>query len=128
MGVEGNLFEWFCDYLNDRKICVVINGQTSEWLCTDAGVPKGSILGPLLFLIFTNDITANIESDIHLFSDDTSLMQIIDDYLLSYSKLKYIETLDTSHHGQINSSSPLMRPRLSTFRCQGNSNLVQNLS
>jgi hypothetical protein len=44
-------------------------------------------LGPLLFLIFINDITSNIESDIHLFADDTSLMDIIDDYLLSYSKL-----------------------------------------
>jgi hypothetical protein len=87
MGVDGNLFEWFCDYLSDRKICVVINGQTSNWLPTDAGVPQGSILGPLLFLIFINDITADIESDIHLFADDTSLMDIIDNHLLSYSKL-----------------------------------------
>jgi hypothetical protein len=87
MGVEGNLFEWFSSYLADRKIRVVINGQNSEWRQTDAGVPQGSILGPLLFLIFINDITANIESDIHLFADDTSLMDIIDNYLLSYSKL-----------------------------------------
>ena len=87
MGVEGHLFEWFCDYLSDRKIRVVINGQTSEWIPTTAGVPQGSILGPLLFLIFINDITSNIESDIHLFADDTSLMDIIEDHLLSYSKL-----------------------------------------
>jgi hypothetical protein len=87
MGIEGNLFEWFCDYLSDRKIRVVINGQNSTWLPTDSGVPQGSILGPLLFLIFINDITSNIESDIHLFADDTSLMDIIDNHIMSYSKL-----------------------------------------
>jgi hypothetical protein len=87
MGIEGPLFDWFCDYLLDRKIRVVINGQNSDWRSTTAGVPQGSILGPLLFLVFINDITANIESDIHLFADDTSLMDIIDNYALTYAKL-----------------------------------------
>ena len=87
MGIEGPLFDWFCDYLSDRKIRVVINGQSSEWRSTTAGVPQGSILGPLLFLVFINDITSNIESDIHLFADDTSLMDIIDNYALTYAKL-----------------------------------------
>jgi hypothetical protein len=87
MGIEGRLFDWLCDYLTDRKIRVVINGQKSEWLDTTAGVPQGSILGPLLFLIFVNDVTANIESDIHLFADDTSLMEIIENHNESYAKL-----------------------------------------
>ena len=50
-------------------------------------MPQGSILGPLIFLIFINDITEGIESDIHLFADDTSLMEIIDNYNESYAKL-----------------------------------------
>jgi hypothetical protein len=87
MGIEGRLFDWLCDYLTDRKIRVVINGQNSEWLSTTAGVPQGSILGPLLFLIFVNDITENIESDIHLFADDTSLMEILDNHIESYARL-----------------------------------------
>jgi hypothetical protein len=87
MGIEGRLFDWLCDYLSDRKIRVVINGQTSEWLRPNAGVPQGSILGPLLFLVFINDITNNIESNINLFADDTSLMEIIDNYVESYAKL-----------------------------------------
>jgi hypothetical protein len=87
MGIEGRLFDWLCDYLSDRKIRVVINGQKSEWLRPNAGVPQGSILGPLLFLVFINDITNNIESNINLFADDTSLMEIIENYVESYAKL-----------------------------------------
>jgi hypothetical protein len=87
LGIEGNLFDWLCDYLADRKIRTVINGQKSTWQNTTAGVPQGSILGPLLFLVFINDITTNIECDIHLFADDTSLMDVIDNYIVSYAKL-----------------------------------------
>ena len=87
LGVEGSMFEWLCDYLSNRKIRVVINGQSSTWKNTTAGVPQGSILGPLLFLVFINDITANIESDIHLFADDTSLMDIIENHINTYAKL-----------------------------------------
>jgi hypothetical protein len=87
MGISGDLYKWLNDYLSDRKIRAVINGHTSNWFQTNAGVPQGSILGPLLFLIFINDITESIESDIHLFADDTSLMDIMDNYVLSYAKL-----------------------------------------
>jgi hypothetical protein len=51
-GIEGNLLNWLEDYLYDRKIRVVINGQCAPWATTNAGVPQGSILGPLLFLVF----------------------------------------------------------------------------
>jgi hypothetical protein len=87
LGIEGSLLNWLENYLQDRKIRVTINGQCSGWRDTNAGVPQGSILGPLLFLVFINDITTNIESEIHLFADDTSLMDIIDDHIASYSKL-----------------------------------------
>jgi hypothetical protein len=87
MGVEGRLFDWLCNYLTDRQIRVVVNGQKSDWLMPNAGVPQGSILRPLLFLVFINDITNNIESDINLFADDTSLMEIIDNYIESYEKV-----------------------------------------
>jgi hypothetical protein len=80
MGIEGDLFDWIYDYLSDRKIRVVINGQKSDWLKPNAGVPQGSILGPLLFLIFISDITNEIETDIHLFADDTSLMEILENH------------------------------------------------
>ena len=71
-----NLIESF---LNERYQRVVLNGQHSEWEEIKAGVPQGSILGPLLFLIYINDLSDNLESDVKLFADDTSIFSIVHD-------------------------------------------------
>ena len=68
----------FSDYLANRKQRVVIPGTCSDWLPVMAGVPQGSILGPLLFLLCINDIVDNINLAIRLFADDTSLYIIAD--------------------------------------------------
>ena len=73
IGVEGSFYDMFKSYLNDRRQIVVVNGHKSEIVCIKAGVPQGSILGPLLFVIYMNDIINSIESDILIFADDTSL-------------------------------------------------------
>ena len=72
-GVEGNFLEILQSYLSDRKQVVIMEGEQSEVLDVKAGVPQGSRLGPLLFIIYMNDITNEIESDILIFADDTSL-------------------------------------------------------
>ena len=72
-GVGGPLLHWFTDYLSNRHQSVVIRGQKSELGHIKAGVPQGSVLGPLLFLIYINDITEHIHSNVKLFADDTSL-------------------------------------------------------
>ena len=69
---------WFKNYLADRKQRVVLPNVTSDWTVIRAGVPQGSILGPLLFLLYINDIVNDIGSNIRLFADDTSLFIIID--------------------------------------------------
>ena len=75
---SGHILDWFSDYLRNRQQRVVLPGTESEWNTISAGVPQGSILGPLLFLIYINDIVTDIESNIRLFADDTSLFIIVD--------------------------------------------------
>jgi hypothetical protein len=82
-GVSGKVLLWFKNYLSERKQRVVVHGQNSEWESLRAGVPQGSILGPLLFLIYINDIVCNIHSPIRLFADDTSLYIIVDNPITS---------------------------------------------
>ncbi|MEW8547864.1 MAG: reverse transcriptase family protein, partial [Candidatus Thiodiazotropha sp.] len=78
-GVTGEVLDWFKDYLSDRKQRVVLPGALSDWTSIKAGVPQGSILGPLLFLLYINDIVVDIGSSVRLFADDTSLFIVVDD-------------------------------------------------
>ena len=78
-GIRGKLLAWFNSYLSDRSQTVVINGFHSVSKPVLAGVPQGSVLGPLLFLVYINDLTTGITSNIRLFADDTSLFIVIED-------------------------------------------------
>ena len=78
-GVEGKMLTLIESFLNNRQQRVVLNGQCSSWENIKAGVPQGSILGPLLFLIYINDISHNLESNVKLFADDTSIFSIVHD-------------------------------------------------
>ena len=79
LGITPPVIKWFDSYLSNRQQRVVIQGQCSSWSSIEAGVPQGSILGPLLFLVYINDIVDNITCDIRLFADDTSIIEIITD-------------------------------------------------
>ena len=72
-GISGKLLLFISDYLSNRKQRVVLNGMESSWLPIDSGVPQGSVLGPLLFLVYINDLTDDISSNMRLFADDSSL-------------------------------------------------------
>ena len=76
-GISGNLLNVFTDFLNQRKQGVVLNEQHSSWTNVEAGVPQGSILGPLFFLICINDLSDGLTSNTKLFADDTSLFSIV---------------------------------------------------
>ena len=78
-GISGNLLNLLCDFLRNRKQRVLLNGQVSDWSDVRAGVPQGSILGPLLFLIYINDLSEGLSSNTKLFADDTSLFSVIHD-------------------------------------------------
>ena len=73
-GIRGNMLKWFQSYRSDRKQYVSVNGQSSELLDNTCGVPQGSVLGLLLFLIYINDLP-NISKvlNFYLFADDTNI-------------------------------------------------------
>ena len=73
LGIIGEMSDWIEDWLTNRKQRVVINGEASEWADVTSGVPQGSVLGPLLFLIYINDIDIGLTSKIAKFADDTKL-------------------------------------------------------
>ena len=77
-GISGNLLSWFSSYLSERRQRVILPGTQSDWNYIQAGVPQGSILGPLLFLLYINDIVTDIGSNIRLFADDTCLSLIVE--------------------------------------------------
>ena len=58
---------------------MVLNDQASSWADVKAGVPQGSILGPLFFLIYINDLSENLKSTVKIFADDTSIFHIVKD-------------------------------------------------
>ena len=72
-GISGNLLKFVENYLQSRQQRVVLNDNISDWRCVNVGVPKGSVLGPLLFLVYINDLTGDISSEMDLFADDSSL-------------------------------------------------------
>ena len=78
IGCSDNVLKWFASYLSGRRQRVVLNGQTSDWTLILAGVSQGSILGPLLFLLYINDIVKHIGCSIQLFPDITSLYIIVE--------------------------------------------------
>ena len=89
MGISGEIYKLLENYLSGRFQRVLLNGQTSSWRPILAGVPQGSILGPLLFLIYINDLPNELKSNAKLFADDTSLYSVVKDPTVSAFELNH---------------------------------------
>ena len=77
IGISGKFYKLMESYLSDKFQIVVLNGETSSWTPILAGIPQGSILGSLLFLIYINVIPDSLKSNVKLFADDTSIFSIV---------------------------------------------------
>ena len=75
--LKSNILNIIIDFPGFRKQRAVLNGQVSHWTGIEAGVTQGSILGPLLFLIYVNDLSDDLSTNAKLFADDTSLFPIV---------------------------------------------------
>ena len=76
-GVEGDFSNWIEDFLRDRRQLVVLGGEKSSWAPVVSGIPQGSVLGPLLFLCYINDLPEAVHAVVQMFADDAKLYRRI---------------------------------------------------
>ena len=83
-GIGGNLLSWINSFLTGRLQRVILDSVYSEWSSVVSGVPQGLVLGPVLFLLYVNDISSTINSHLLLFADEIKLYRSIKSEYDSY--------------------------------------------
>lgn len=79
LGIDGPCLNWIESFLSQRRQRVTVNGTLSDWSDVLSGIPQGSVLGPILFVVYINDMPEVIDSYINLFADDSKSFHIIKD-------------------------------------------------
>ena len=74
-GMENSIINWIEQWLNDRRQRVVVDGEVSSWKPVLSGVPQGSVLGPILFLVYIHYLEEGVTGNILKFADDTKLFR-----------------------------------------------------
>ena len=93
-GIHVNVLKWIGSFLSNRVQQVVLNGHKSSTIPVISGVPQGSVLGPLLFTMFVNEIPSIVSSPVLLFADDTKIFRVIrnrEDYTALQSDLDLLQ-------------------------------------
>ena len=76
-GITGDILDWVTSFLRNRTQRIMVNGETSEWMQVASGVPQGNVLGPVLFVVFINDMPEVTHSFIQMFADDAKIFREI---------------------------------------------------
>ena len=93
-GIRGNTLNWIKDFLDNRNQSVLLNGSNSDSIPVSAGVPQESVIGPMLFLAYINDLPDQVRSRIRLFADDTAMYLALDWQAKSVILQKDLESLE----------------------------------
>ena len=85
-GIGGQILKWIKSFLSTRRQRVVLGGAMSDGIYVISGIPQGSVLGPVMFVCFINDLPDGVSSLVHMYADDTKLGRhiesIVDNHLL----------------------------------------------
>ena len=83
MGITGDVHGWIKSFLTNRKQKVAVEGKMSSLTDVKSGIPQGSVLGPVLFVVFINDMPNNVLSTCNMFADDTKVYREINNWILT---------------------------------------------
>ena len=78
-GIQGKLLNWIKSFLTNRRQRVLLNGSPSDWEVVVSGVPQGTIMGPIFFLLFVNDVPNTLNCNVMVFADDAKLYSTINE-------------------------------------------------
>ena len=90
-GIVGNTLRWISSFLSGRRQKVVVNGEASAWSSVISGVPQGSVLGPILFIYYINDMPGVVHGFIQMFADDTKIFTSI---INEESRIRFQKDID----------------------------------
>ena len=93
-GIRGNALNWIKDFLDNRNQSVLLNGSNSDSIPVSSGDPQGSVLGPILFLAYINDLPDQVRSRVRLFADETAMFLALDMQNKSEILQKDLESLE----------------------------------
>ncbi len=94
-GITGETWNWISAFLTNRRQRVTVMGEMSPWHPVRSGVPQGSVLGPVLFAIYINDLPEQVTSDLFLFADDTKMHKTVRSELEAEDLQRNLDSLQT---------------------------------